>query len=181
MRGLPRRLWVRGTRRAGGVGLLAFGLLAAAAAIAAWVPQLTRHDAQLRSAIAQQLATPARPAPAAVRHVPVGEQIGDFVAAFPPPTRATSDLDVVFESARQHNVTLLKGDYQFKQEPNAPLVTYTATFPLRSEYGAVKAFATDVLRGVPNASMDELRLSRADASSTVLDAVVRFTFVYRSL
>jgi hypothetical protein len=176
---LPRRLWIRARRRAGRTGLLAAAFLVAAAAIAAWIPGLMQHDAQLRMAIAQQMASPSRPLPAIVRHVPVGEQIGEFVAAFPPATRATNDLDVVFESARQRNVTLLKGDYQFRQEPNAPLVTYTATFPLRSEYGAVKAFATDVLSSVPNASMDELRLSRTDAGSKVLDAVVRFTFVYQ--
>jgi len=51
---------------------------------------------------------------------------------------------------------------------------------VRTDYGAIKAFAADVLRALPNASMDELRMSRSDAGSTTIDSVLRFTFVYRS-
>jgi hypothetical protein len=50
---------------------------------------------------------------------------------------------------------------------------------VQSQYGALKDFIADVLRALPNASMDDLRMSRSNAGSTTLDTVVRFTFVYR--
>ena len=74
---------------------------------------------------------------------------------------------------------LNKGEYQLKREPNAPFVTYTATFPMRNDYATFKDFAAEVLRALPHVSMDELRMARNDAGATALDSVVRFTFVYR--
>ncbi|MDH5331633.1 MAG: hypothetical protein OEW27_16955, partial [Aquincola sp.] len=86
----------------------------------------------------------------------------------------------VFAAARRYNVNLPKGEYVLKAEPNTPLVSFTATFPVRNEYGAIKAFTADVLTTLPHVSMDDLRLARNDAGTGVLDAVIRFTFVYRS-
>jgi hypothetical protein len=174
------RVWRRTLRRLGPLGVAAVALLAAAALVAAWIPRLDRQGEQLREALAARLAnssTQRKPPPAPV---PVGEQVREFVAAFPPLTQNAGDLDEVFQSAKRHNVPLLKGEYQFKQDPQAPLATYTATFPVHSQYGALKEFTADVLRALPNASMDELRMTRSDAGSTTLEAVVRFTFVYRS-
>ena len=174
-----QRLWRQALRRLGRSGLVALALLAGAALVAAWMPRLEQRGDQLRAALAAA-ASASAPAPMAVRRVPVGEQLGEFIAAFPPLARNAADLDEVFESASRHHLQLLKGEYQFKQEPNAPLVTYSATFPVRNDYAATKAFAADVLRALPNASLDELRMSRSDAGSTTIDSVVRFTFVYRS-
>jgi hypothetical protein len=158
----------------------AVALLTAALLVAAWIPRLDRQGEQLRLAIAAKLATAAStPRKLVPVQVPVGDQVREFIVAFPPLTRNADDLDAVFQSAKQHNVALLKGEYQLKQEPHAPLVTYTATFPVQSQYGALKDFIADVLRALPNASMDDLRMSRSNAGSTTLDTVVRFTFVYR--
>jgi len=76
-------------------------------------------------------------------------------------------------------VELARGEYQLKSEAGTPLVTYTATFPVHTEYGALKQFTGDVLTALPHVSMDELRMARPDAGSGVLDSVVRFTFIYR--
>ena len=173
-------LWRQTLRRLGRSGLVALALLGGAALAVAWMPRLEQRGDQLREALAAAAAAASVPAPTRVRRVPVGEQLGEFIAAFPPLNRNAADLDEVFESASRHHLQLLKGEYQFKQEPNAPLATYSATFPVRTDYGAIKAFAADVLRALPNASMDELRMSRSDAGSTTIDSVLRFTFVYRS-
>ena len=46
-------------------------------------------------------------------------------------------------------------------------------------YGALKAFAADVLTALPHAGLEDLQLLRDSAGSTELESVVRFTLIYR--
>lgn len=178
-RALPG-MWHRTLRYAGPFGIAGVALLVAALLLAAWIPLLQREGQALRIAVAAKSAAAPATGPASiVRRVPVGEQVGEFVAAFPLLSQNPSDLDEVFQSARRRNVQLLRGEYQLKQDANAPLVIYTATFPVRTDYGSIKNFTADVLRALPNASMDELRMNRSASGSTVLESVIRFSFVYR--
>ena len=171
-------LWYRLLRHISATTLLAVALLLAAAAVLAWTQELDRQSEALRVALATRRgAQPASPAP--VRQMPVGEQVEAFVDALPPLQASATDLEQVFHSASAHNLQLPKGEYKFKQSPNAPLLSYTATFPVHADYGSIRDFCADVLRALPNASMEELRMARSSADSTVLEAVVRFTFVYR--
>ena len=181
MNRLLQRAWQRALRRLGYPGLIAFGLLVPTLVIALWMPRLNRHADELRAALAAKADALARQGQPVRRRMSNGEEVVEFVAGLPPLGQSSSDLDTVFAAAKRRNVTLLKGEYQLKVEPNAPLVSYTATFPIRNEYGALKYFTADVLAALPHVSMDELRMTRTDAGSGVLDSVVRFTFVYRSL
>lgn len=166
-------------RRIGRSGLFALALLAVAAVLALVLPELTRRTDDLRAALAARADAMARPAPPVRRTMTNGEQLLEYVSGFPPLSQNASDLERVFGTARQRNVELLRGEYQLKAEPNAPLVTYTATFPVHNDYGALKQFTADVLTALPHVSMDELRMARTDAGTGVLDSVVRFTFIYR--
>jgi hypothetical protein len=175
-----QRLWWRAVRQFGAPGLIALFLLVPALAIGLAIPTLTRHSDELRVTLvarAEELSKREQPVR---RRMSAGEQVGEFVAGFPPLSQCAADLEQVFAAAAQRKVTLPKGDYLLKAEPNSPLVTFTATFPVRNEYGALKAFTADVLTTLPHVSMDELRMTRSDAGSGTLDSVVRFTFVYRS-
>jgi hypothetical protein len=174
-----RSLGNRLSRRIGRAGGAAFVLLLLALLITFTLPQLNHRADTLRTTLAERADALARPAPPLRRAVNTGEQLHEHVAGFPPLAQNASDLGVVFDTARRRGLGLLKGEYQFKAEPNAPLVSYTATFPITHEYGALKQFTADVLTALPHVSMDELRMSRADAAITTLDSVVRFTFVYR--
>ncbi len=173
-------LWrgvVRSIGHAGPPGLV---LLFAAVALAAVTPRFNRElraeyatlEARalpLRMRFADPLAEPSRK-----------DRLVNYVEAFPQPEQMAADLTEIFASAERHKVALNKGDYQFKAERDSPFVAYVASFPVRSEYGAVKAFASDVLQNLPHASLDELKLSRDAADGDVLDAVVRFSLTYRS-
>lgn len=172
-------LWHRLQRRLGRHGLLALALLLAALLLAGWALELDRQAAVLRQTLAARRAARQAAPKAAVRQVPIGEQVDDFVGAFPPLIASASDLEHVFQSASQHNMQLPKGEYKFKQNPNEPLTSYSATFPVHADYASIRDFSADVLRALPNASMEELHMARSSADSTVLEAVIRFTFVYR--
>ena len=86
----------------------------------------------------------------------------------------------VFASAEAHHLALPKGEYKLDADPTGSIVSYSATFPIHGDYTTLKDFCADVLSALPHASMDELRIARDNAASQSLDAVVRFTFFYRS-
>jgi hypothetical protein len=173
-------VWWRVVRRLGYTGLLALALLVPLAVLALWMPQASRRADDLRAALVAQadaIAAQGRP----VRRPPSsGEQAAQFVAAFPALAQNSSDLGEVFAIAMRREIALPKGEYQLKPDPSTSLLAYTVTFPVRKDYAALKGFTADVLAALPHASMDELRLSRTDAGTGVLDGVVRFTFIYRS-
>jgi hypothetical protein len=180
MKRLLQRAWWRALRRFGRSGLLGIALLVPAALIALWLPRLTRQSDELRVALARQANAAAHQAPAPSQPLSRAEQAARFVAAMPPLAQSAGDLNKVFSFAARRNLNLPKGEYQLKAEPNSSMVTYTVTLPVRSDYSALKGFSADVLEALPHGSMDELRMTRSDVGSTVLDAVIRFTFVYRS-
>jgi hypothetical protein len=181
MNRLLQLAWRRALRRVGYPGLLALALLLPAAVIALWLPQASRRADDLRAALVAQADAIARHGQPVKRPPSSGEQAAQFVAGFPALAQSSSDLGEVFAIAKRRNVALPKGEYQLKADPSTSLIAYSVTFPVRNEYAALKGFTADVLEALPHASMDELRLSRTDAGTGVLDGVVRFTFIYRSL
>jgi len=174
------RLWWHARLRLGVAGLSALVLAVPALVIAALLPQLSREGDRLRAALAAKAEASSRAPAPAPRPMSSSERAQEFVARFPPLARSADDLEKVFALAKTRRIDLSKGEYQLKAEPNSPLLFYTATFPVQNEYGALKAFAADVLLALPHVSMDELRMSRSDARTGSLDSMVRFTFVYGS-
>ncbi len=171
-------LWHGVRRRIGTTGFVAIVLAVVTVGLLLLLPPLLRDgQAQRAQLMAEAAAAAARPPMRAP--VAPSEQLRRFVAGFPPFSQNARDLDKVFECAQRHNLQLPKGEYKLKRERGAPFVTYTATFPVHNDYNVFKDFTAEVLRSLPHVSMDELRLSRHDAGTTSLDAVVRFTFVYR--
>lgn len=173
-------IWHQVLRPSGAYRVAALVLVGSALLLATWIPKLVSQGNALRAAAESKAnAKPSFAAPNGVSRIPVGQQISEFVAAFPPLSHSTEDLQAVFESAKRHNLQLPRGDYQFKEDATAPLVVFSATFPLSAEYATVKGFTADVLRTVPNVSLDELRMTRNAAGSNMLESVVRFSFVYQ--
>lgn len=173
-------LWHRSLRFTGRSGMVGATLVVAAALIATSLPHFRHTGRMLRLEVATRSSRIPVPISASELHPPrVDDKVGNFVATFPPLSQSPSDLEEVFSSAKRRNIRLLRAEYQFKHEPKAPLVTYTVTFPLRSDYGSIRNFTADVLRVLPHASLDELRMNRSASGSNVLDSVIRFTFVYR--
>lgn len=169
-------LWHRTLRQIGPLGIAAGALIAGAVILGLWTRQLDMQGSALDATAA---ATPG-PAPVVpLQHVPLSQQIGEFVGAFPPVSQNPDDLNEVFISAKRHNIQLPRGEYRLKTEAKKPLVVFTATFPVTTDYGAMRDFCADVLRALPNVSLDELRMARNSSGGTALESSVRFSFVYR--
>lgn len=179
MRPLVSRFRRRVVRAIGYSGPVALLLLLASAAIALWLPRLD-HDLRRTQAEVSERTSRLRAHGALPLRAPTGdERLAQYIDAFPLPTQMAADLGTIYASAGRHKLDLPKGEYQLKAEPGSPFLTYAVTLPVHAQYGLVKAFAATVLAGLPHASLDELRLSRKAADAEMLDAVVRFTLVYR--
>jgi len=160
--------------------MLGIALIVATLLIALWMPQLARQGEGLRETLAMQAAVPIRKEQPARPRLSLREQTNEFVSAMPPLSQSADDLSTVFEIAERRKLTLPKGEYKLTTDPGTSLTSYTVTLPVRSDYGELKGFSADVLEALPHGSMDELRMTRSNIDSNVLDAVVRFTLVYRS-
>lgn len=174
------RLWWRALRTLGLPGLLGGLLLLPALGLGLWLPLLNRQADDLRGELAAQVAAGARQGQAAPRARSGREPAVEFAATFPALSQSASDLGEVFAIAQRRGLALPKGDYLLKAEPNAPLVAYTLSVPVSKDYAAIKGFVADVLEALPHVALDELRLSRPNAGTAELEALVRLTFVYRS-
>lgn len=175
------RIWLKLVRRLGRSGVAGAMALLAGIALAAELPQLQRQAREAAASRAAQALAAQHRAPARPASLSPADTARAYVDAFPTLRQNAADLAQVFAAAESRHVPLTKGEYQLKSDPNAAFVVYTATFPVHGEYDALKGFSADVLNALPHVAMDELHLSRDNAGSTTLDAVVRFTFYYRSL
>jgi uncharacterized iron-regulated membrane protein len=173
------RSWRRAHRQLGTSGLLGALLLVLAVALVATGPQLQRASEGARAELEQRRAGLQRPREPAPDTLTAQEQFDRYVGGFPPFAQNASDVKAVFAGAQRAHVALLKGDYALKADAGSPFITYTATFPVHENYAALKLFAAEVLQDLPHAALDELRMVRPEANGSVLDATVRFTFVYR--
>lgn len=176
----PVGWWRRTFNRLGAGGVAGSLGLVAVLLLAGWLPRLEHESAELEAALARRTAgMTRRVAPAAPIRVPLEQQVATFVGTFPPLSQHAKDLRQVFDSAHHRKLLLPKGEYQIRDEAGAPLVTVTATFPLVAKYPALRDFSADVLKALPHATLDELRMSRDGAGSEALESSVRFSFVYR--
>jgi hypothetical protein len=174
-----RRWWQRSRRRLGIPGLVGAALLTLAIGLGAAWPTFQHSADDTRSVLEHRRELLGRPQVSLAVPMSPQEQADRFAEGLPSFEQNAADVQKVFAGAERAHVALTKGDYALKADAGSPFITYTATFPVHESYGALKAFAADVLQSLPHAALEELRMARSDASGAVLDATVRFTFIYR--
>jgi hypothetical protein len=178
-RSVLRRWWQRARRRLGWTGLLGvLLLLLAVGGLAVW-PELQQASDAAKAELESRRDSLRRPQAPPPEPPTAQQQLDRLVDGFPTFEQNASDVKAVFAGAQRAQVNLLKGEYVVKADAGSPFITYTATFPVQEGYGSLKLFAADVLQTLPHAALDEMRMARPNTGSTMLDATIRFTLVYR--
>jgi hypothetical protein len=170
--------WRRIQRRIGWAGIAALFLALLGVGLAAWLVDVQRDADAIHQLRVTHRPVP-RPVTAMATAATVQGGVDEWVGGFPTLAQNAADLAVIFASAERNHVALTKGEYQLKTESGSPFVVYTASFPVRAPYSALKAFAADVLTKLPHGGLDDLQLMRDSAGATELESVVRFTLIYR--
>jgi Tfp pilus assembly protein PilO len=161
--------------RLGWPGLAGLGLLAFSLGFALLVTQPERERlTELTSEYARLSAQVRVRGPKA--EVPtVRGQLSGFYAFFPLTESVPAALGRVHKAARNHRLTLEKGEYKLSREQGFPVQRYQVTLPVVGQYAQVRGFVNSVLDAVPNAAVDELILKRKDIAAGQLEARVRFS------
>lgn len=104
---------------------------------------------------------------------------GEFLRRFP----ARGDLPAVLATfsatAAAAGVQLEQGTYALERSKGAHLARYRMSFPVKGQYPGIRSFVDNVLVAVPAASLDSLRLERAEIDSGVVGAELQFTVFVR--
>ena len=174
------RRWRQLRRRIGLGGLAGLAMLALGSAVVGAVPWFQAASSSRLARLAQHAVAPQRAGPVPAAAPGAERSVDRFVGDIPPLAQRTADLQVLFDCAQRAHVDLPKADYALRTDPGSPFVGYTISVPLRESYATLKAFIGDTLVHLPNASLDELRMARADSLGERLDASVRLTLHYRS-
>ncbi len=107
------------------------------------------------------------------------EQLVRFTAWFPTIDHNVGDLRQLMEQAQLAKLDLVKGEYRVSDAQGAAFVSYEVVLPVKASYDTLRSFIAGVLNAIPNASLAELHIERAAVNSTIQDARIHFTFVYR--
>jgi hypothetical protein len=107
------------------------------------------------------------------------EQLRRFSAWFPTIDRNAGDLRRLMEQAQLAKLDLVKGEYRISDAQGAAFVSYEVVLPVKASYDTLRGFIAGVLNAIPNASLAELHIERTAVNSTIQDARIHFTFVYR--
>jgi len=162
-------------RHAGPVGVLGFAaLLSCAAFYGAALRPAERELADLRDASRSAASRHLRPVAFDAR----GEDLRRFHALFPAADGIPDEVERLFALARAANLQLSQGEYRLEPRP-AGLIAYRVVLPVRGSYAQIRAFVSEVLTGMPIASLDALRFERKKSAEAQLDAQLRLTIHFR--
>ena len=152
----------------GAAGLLL--LVAAAVLMLVWLPVLrdesavlnaTADAAELKAArlsSKRQTAAPQTPAPQ------------KFADSFPPAATRQARMGALWSLAAEHGLDAKRSELRLSPSRELNLLRYGLNMPLSGPYAALRAFIEDAQRRDPALSVDRLRLRRASAGTTTVDA-----------
>jgi len=158
--------------------LLVSGLLLVAVSVAAWsmVAPLRSDLAGMRVQLAQaeadlgsQPTTQALP-----RHD------NELPAALPARSSAAAAIERLIDLAKEHQLDIAQAEYQMGGDRRDILESLQITLPLEGDYPSVRRWIEDVLRALPNASVDRIGFERSAVSTSRIVARVKLTLWFKN-
>ena len=159
--------------RVGPAGLTGIGVLLVAA-VAAIVLLLPAHQSVL--ALRDELTKAGHTMPATVKPAQSPQQ---FTASLPTRAQIPGILGVVLAQATDAGIELQQGRYTFSPATGSRLARYTFEFPVKADYGNIRAFINKSLAAVPALGLDKLHVERKNVGDTLVSADVGFVIYLR--
>jgi hypothetical protein len=159
--------------RLGPVGLTGIGALAAAA-VAVFVLLLPAHQSVL--ALREELGRAAHAPHSAAKPQQTPQQ---FAKALPTRAEVPALLGVVLVQASDAGIVLEQGRYTYSPATANRLARYTFEFPVKADYGNIRAFIDKSLAAVPALGLDKLHVERKNVADTMVSADVGFVIYLR--
>lgn len=103
-----------------------------------------------------------------------------LLAKIPEERQLPKLLNLVYETAKRAQLTILKADYKWRKLKKTAafsggnIVQYEISFPVKGSYTAIRAMLNNVLAQIPMLAIDRLELNRENVSSTLTEAKVTF-------
>ncbi len=159
---------------------LGVAALAVAAIIASVAVPATRRQAEADAVDAELAARHARRAADAGHAASVVESGPDrFVAAFPAADERQSRVATLLELAGHHALEIRGGEFQLVRDKASGLLRYSLTMPLSGSYAQLRGFIEDALATDAALSLDRIRLRRASAVASSVEADLTWSFYMR--
>jgi hypothetical protein len=158
--------------RVGPAGLTGVGALLAAG-IAALVLLLPAHESVL--ALRTELSKAGHAMPGAKPE----QSPQQFAASLPGREQVPALLGAVLEQAEKANVVLEQGRYTYSPPTANRLARYTFEFPVKADYGNIRAFIDNSLAAIPALGLDKLHVERKNVGDTLVSADVGFVIYLR--
>jgi hypothetical protein len=159
--------------RVGPAGLTGIGVLLAAT-VAALALLLPAHQSVL--ALRDELTKAGHAMPATAKPEQSPQQ---FAASLPTREQIPGILGVVLVQATAAGIDLAQGRYTFSPATSNRLAHYTFEFPVKGDYGNIRAFINKSLAAIPALGLDKLHVERKNVGDTLVSADVGFIIYLR--
>jgi len=156
---------------------LGVAALVVAAAVSMILAPAMRREVETASADAdsatRQASRPADNSPAA-HAIESGPE--RFLAAFPAADARQARVATLLELAGHHALEIRRSEFQLAKDKESGLLRYSVTMPLSGSYAQLRGFVEDALASDAALSLDRLRLRRASAAASTVEAELTWSF-----
>jgi hypothetical protein len=117
--------------------------------------------------------------PQLTRQYAPAEELALFFDFFPARDQLSRQLRMVHQQAADAGLSIERVDYKLSRVAGTPLWRYQITFPLLTDYATLRHYLADVLKALPNASLENIELTRPEAKAEELDVKINLTLYFR--
>jgi hypothetical protein len=111
--------------------------------------------------------------PAMSEHKAVAD--GIELAALPSHRTLPKWLAAIFTTAKDLDVVLDVGDYRYIHNRGEPYGRYQVELPVYADYATVRRFTARLMNDMPFAVLEDIRLTRDEVDSDIVEAHLRLT------
>jgi len=101
-----------------------------------------------------------------------------FFADLPKEVTWTQQLELLFDTAFEHDIYLSNVEYKQETDTSGQLTLYKLVLPVSATYTNTRVFIQELLEMLPNAALDQIILNREEGKAEIA-AKLQFTLYFR--